>query len=236
MVQVSIFDLLQSTDTPQAKDLQRWLKDMFPQATGHTSIQMAIQLEKLFEMAIFENHIDTVHLLLQQGFSPNIRGDWGTTPLMWADCLRHAEIATLLKAYGANQRAKSFSGKVAKEFHDNNNKELPEYQAILQRQAEIHAQVAAGYLKPLGTFDPSTSTINTKTVQRQIDNGKGVDELFKKLCDKNPQKRIKAEEALKHPFLTTGINFSNLLKQFENCSIKFRLIFFPNVFKQYIFN
>ena len=29
---------------------------------------------------------------------------------------------------------------------------------------------------------------------------------------KNPEKRIKSEEALKHPFLTTGINFSNLLK------------------------
>ena len=41
---------------------------------------------------------------------------------------------------------------------------------------------------------------------------KNCKDLIKKLCDKNPQKRIKAEEALKHPFLTTGINFSNLLK------------------------
>ena len=41
---------------------------------------------------------------------------------------------------------------------------------------------------------------------------KNCKDLIKGLCDKNPEKRIKSEEALKHPFLTTGINFSNLLK------------------------
>ena len=41
---------------------------------------------------------------------------------------------------------------------------------------------------------------------------KNCRDLIKGLCDKNPEKRIKSEEALKHPFLTTGINFSNLLK------------------------
>ena len=41
---------------------------------------------------------------------------------------------------------------------------------------------------------------------------KNCKDLIKKLCDKNPEKRIKSEEALKHPFLNTGINFKNLLK------------------------
>ena len=180
MVQVSIFDLLQSADTPQAQDLQKWLIQMFPKATDRTSIQVAIQLEKLFEMAIFENHIDTVHLLLQQGFSPNIKGDWGTTPLMWATCLNHTKIAMLLKAYGANQRAKSFSGKVAKDFCDNQNQELPEYQAILERLVSIHTQVEAGYLKPLSSATaPTDGDPQNEPRRRQIDNGKGLDELFK---------------------------------------------------------
>ena len=37
-------------------------------------------------------------------------------------------------------------------------------------------------------------------------------DLIKQLCNKNPEKRIKSEEALNHPFFKTGINFSNLLK------------------------
>jgi len=37
-------------------------------------------------------------------------------------------------------------------------------------------------------------------------------DLIGKLCEKNPQKRIKADEALKHPFFLKGINFSNILK------------------------
>ena len=41
---------------------------------------------------------------------------------------------------------------------------------------------------------------------------KNCKDLIKKLCDKNPEKRIKSEEALKHPFLNTLINFRNLLK------------------------
>ena len=37
-------------------------------------------------------------------------------------------------------------------------------------------------------------------------------DLIKKLLEKNPKKRINAEEALKHEFFTTGINVGNLLK------------------------
>ena len=37
-------------------------------------------------------------------------------------------------------------------------------------------------------------------------------DLIRQLCDKNTNKRIKAENALKHPFFTNGINFANLLK------------------------
>ena len=37
-------------------------------------------------------------------------------------------------------------------------------------------------------------------------------DLIKGLCDKNTEKRIKSEQALKHPFFKNGINFSNLLK------------------------
>ena len=37
-------------------------------------------------------------------------------------------------------------------------------------------------------------------------------DLMKKLLNPNKDARITAAEALKHPFLTTGINFSNLLK------------------------
>ena len=188
MIQVSIFDLLQTLDTPQAKGLQRWLSSVFPRSTDRSSLQLAIQLEKLFEMAVFENQIDTVHLLLQQGFSPNIRGDWGTTPLMWASCLKYPKIMALLKAYGANQLAKSFSGKVAKDFCTDLYRNLPEYQAILTRRAQIHAQVEAGYLKPLATVSAAAdSSPQNHPRQRQIDNGKGMDELLKKI-DKSPRK------------------------------------------------
>ena len=37
-------------------------------------------------------------------------------------------------------------------------------------------------------------------------------DLIKGLCNKNTEKRIKSEEALKHPFFQKGINFLNLLK------------------------
>lgn len=182
MIQVSVFDLLQSIDSPQARNLQKWLSEMFPRATDCTSIQMAIQLEKLFEMAVFENQVDTVHLLLQQGFSPNIRGDWGTTPLMWATCLNYPQIASLLKAYGINQQAKSFSGKVAQDFQHQQNKDLPEYQSIVTRRAQIHAQVVAGYLKPLNATASTTGEApQSEKHQRQIDNGKGIDEVFKNM-------------------------------------------------------
>ena len=37
-------------------------------------------------------------------------------------------------------------------------------------------------------------------------------DLIKQLCNKNTNKRIKSQEALKHPFFKNGINFLNLLK------------------------
>ena len=184
MAQMSIFDLLQTSDSPQAQDLQRWIASMFPKANDRASFQLALQLEKLFEMAVFENQADTVHLLLQQGLSPDMRGDWGTTPLMWANCLGYTQIVKLLTAYGADQYAKSFSGKVAADFETKANQDSAEYQSILDRRREIHAQVEAGYLKPFGagTTAASGTPQNKSKRQRQIDNGKGVDEVFKKMA------------------------------------------------------
>ena len=37
-------------------------------------------------------------------------------------------------------------------------------------------------------------------------------DLIKRLCAKNPEKRINSEEALNHPFFKNGVNFLNLLK------------------------
>jgi len=184
MSQTSIFDLLQTVDTPQAQELQQWIASMFPKTNDRASFLLATQLEKLFEMAIYENQIDTVHLLLQQGVPPNMRSDWGTTPLMWATCLGHTQIVNLLLAYGADQHAKSFSGILAADFSKNNLDQLPEYKTIMDRQALIHAQVQAGYLKPLGTQSATSDDDSQNTPpkrQRQIDNGKGVDELLKKM-------------------------------------------------------
>ena len=184
MAQMSIFDLLQTADTPKAQDLQRWIASMFPKANDRASFQLAVQLEKLFEMAVFENQIDTVHLLLQQGIPPDIRGDWGTTPLMWANCLGYTQIVKLLIAYGADQYARSFSGKLPANFREKSAQELPEYQAIQERLKIVHSQVKEGYLKPFGsTSSTSSGTPRTKpnTRKRQIDNGKGVDEVFKNI-------------------------------------------------------
>lgn len=182
----SIFDLVQTIDTPQEEDLQQWIFQIFPKPTDCTSFQLALQLEKLFEMAIFEDQVDAVHLLLQQGVPANIRGDWGTTPLMWATCLNHTQICRLLIAYGANQHAKSFSGKSAKDYRPRAAHDFPEYAAILQRENEIHRQVKAGYLKPFKPTDSGESPQNKKK-KRQIDNGKGVDELFKKIKSLEPR-------------------------------------------------
>ena len=184
MSQMSIFDLLQTVDTPQAHDLQKWIASMFPKANDRASFLLAIQLEKLFEMAVYENQPDTIHLLLQQGLPPDMRDDWGTTPLMWASCLGYTQIINLLKTYGADQYAKSFSGKVATDFNPHMDSNLPEYKTIIKRRAEIHAQVKAGYLKPFGSETPATDggpQNKLKKRQRQIDNGKGMDEVFKKM-------------------------------------------------------
>ena len=186
MMHTSIFDLVLAADTPQEKDLQNWIAHVFPKTSENASFLLAIQLEKLFEMAIYENQLDSVHLLLQQGLPPNIRGDWSTTPLMWATCLGHTQIANLLITYGADQHAKSFYGKEASDFADEKNTDYPEYRAILKRKKEIHEQVTAGYLKPLGAPDAPAGGIPQKKKnkrQRQIDNGKGVDEIFKKIND-----------------------------------------------------
>ncbi len=194
MSQVSIFDLLQTVDVPQARGLQRWISSMFPKVSDRTSFLLATQLEKLFEMAIYENQIDTVHLLLQQGISPNIRADWGTTPLMWASCLGYKRIAELLISYGADQHFKSFSGKVASDFNEKMDGSLPEYQTITNRRKQIHDQVKAGYLKPFGSTSTSSSDNprNRKSKhQRQIDNGKGVDEVLKKMGQDIPQHKEK---------------------------------------------
>ena len=185
MSQTSIFDLLQVSDTPQAKELQLWVSAMFPKTNEQASFSLAVQLEKLFEMAIYENQIDTVHLLLQQGIPPNIQSDWGTTPLMWATCLGYNQIEDLLISYGADQHLESFSGKVASDFKKNTTKNLPEYTFIVNRQNMIREQIKAGYLKRFGSTSSSTSgTHNQNTTpkrQRQIDNGKGIDEVFKKM-------------------------------------------------------
>jgi len=184
MPQTSIFDLLQTVDTPQAQELQQWIALMFPKTNDRASFLLATQLEKLFEMAIYENQVDTVHLLLQQGVPPNMRSDWGTTPLMWATCLGYTQIVNLLLTYGADQHAKSFSGILAADFSNNKSTQSPEYKAIMDRRALIHAQVTAGYLKPLGAQSSTSEDASQNTPpkrQRQIDNGKGVDELFKQM-------------------------------------------------------
>jgi len=184
MTQMSIFDLLQTVDTPQARNLQKWIASMFPKANDRASFLLAVQLEKLFEMAVYENQVDTVHLLLQQGLPPDMRADWGITPLMCANCLGYAQIVNLLKSYGADQYAKSFSGKVAADFNSKMDPNLPEYQAIIDRRSEIHAQVKAGYLKPFGSGSTpvgGSRQNKSKKRQRQIDNGKGMDEVFKKM-------------------------------------------------------
>ena len=196
MVTTSIFDLVQTVDTPQEEDLQQWISQVFPKPTDYTSFQLALQLEKLFEMSIFEDQAEAVHLLLQQGVPANLRGDWGTTPLMWATCLNHLQICRLLIAYGANQQAKSFSGKAAKDYRPRAAHDFPEYAAILQREKEIHRQVKAGYLKllkPTGTG----STSRTQKTLRQIDNGKGVDELFKKIKSLEPRTSRKISVVIK---------------------------------------
>ena len=41
---------------------------------------------------------------------------------------------------------------------------------------------------------------------------KNCKDLIKSLCNKNPEKRIKSEEALNHPFFKDGVNFLNILK------------------------
>jgi len=194
MTETSIFDLLQPAQTPSESDLRTWLKSVFPDTTDRSAFQLVLRLERLFEVSLFENRVKDMHMLLQQGVSPNIRWDWGLTPLMCSNYLGYEELSKLLINYGATSQAKSFSGKTASEF-----RQLPiddpseECMAILTRYTEIHDQVMAGLLKPFsdGTGNPpktnptpAKNTPNhapTPKKIRQIDNGKGVDEIFKKI-------------------------------------------------------
>lgn len=177
----SVFELLEDQDTPFARSIRAWLLHSFPKEVEQSAVQLVLQLKKLFEMAVFENEVDTVHILLQQGFPPDIKGDWGTTPLMWAVCLGYDQISKLLIGYGANQCATCFSGKTITELRKAVSS--IEHQAILRRKEEIHDQVMAGCLKPLssGTSDAGQPQNNKKNFIRQINNGKGLDELFKKI-------------------------------------------------------
>ena len=185
----SIFDLLQPVETPQQQDLRNWLCRTFPKMNDRAAFQLAVQLDKLLELSVFENHIDAVHLLLQQGVPPDIRFDWGTTPLMWANYLGYTQIANLLTAYGASQHVKSFSGTRASDFANPLFKNsFVEGPYITKRKEAIHKQIKAGYLKPLKiTTNTSTTSRPKKTAKhsRQIDNGKGIDELFKSRLTKS---------------------------------------------------
>ena len=185
MLDTSVFDLLYPAQTPQEADLRAWIIRNFPQSTKQTAFQLAVQLEKLFEMAVFENQVDDVHNLLQQGVPPDLRFDWGLTPLMWANCLKYDELAELLEAYGANPQLKSFSGTTAKAFQNVSSKQNSvEVQAILKRRDEIHALVKAGCLKPLSGASGKKVLHKTRK-NRQIDNGIGVDETLKRMSQ-NP--------------------------------------------------
>ena len=192
MADISIFDLLHPAQTPQENDLRTWIKTIFPQATDKSAFQLVMQLEKLFEVSIFENRIEDAHMLLQQGVPPDLCWDWKLTPLMCTNYLGYEKLSDLLIAYGANSQAKSFSGKTAAEFK-NLSMEDPseECTAILTRYAEIRNQTISGLLKSCAeTLTNNKKTASTTTSKqkitsspaakiRQIDNGKGVDEIFK---------------------------------------------------------
>ena len=185
----SVFDLLEEQDMPFAASIRAWLLNSFPRDVEQRSIHLVLQLEKLFEMAVFENEVETVHVLLQQGFPPDIKGDWQTTPLMWASCLGYDRIASLLIGYGANQFAPCFSGHALRDLRKAVSS--PEYQYILKRREEIHAQVVAGCLKPLSSVGSESGSEQPqnkkKEFVRQINNGKGIDELFKKMKTHEPR-------------------------------------------------
>ena len=57
------------------------------------------------------------------------------------------------------------------------------------RKDQIHKQVLAGYFKPISTA--SGDAPQKSMPQRQSNNGKGVDELFKKLQTKELSARPK---------------------------------------------
>ena len=181
----SIFDLITTPDDSDTQHILSWMNTLFPQTVARSAFQTVICLNRLFELALFENQIEIVHLLLQKGLPPDIPGDWGTTPLMWATCLQYDRIASLLIDYGANQRAKCYSGKTAADFKKSDSlHQTPEYQFILARQKEIHAQATSQKLfKKPGKPHDSTSAKRTKESpgKRQINNGKGMDEMLKKL-------------------------------------------------------
>ena len=80
----------------------------------------------------------------------------------------------------------NFSGKTLQDLRKSVSSK--EYQAILKRKEEIHAQVVAGCLKPLSSVTSSGGQPqNKKKFVRQIDNGKGIDELFKRMKKQEPR-------------------------------------------------
>jgi len=181
----SIFDLITTPDDLDTQNVLGWMNTLFPQTVARSAFQTVVCLNRLFEFAIFENQIEIVHLLLQKGLPPDIPGDWNTTPLMWASCLKYDRIASLLIDYGANQRAKCHSGKTAADFEKSERlHQIPEYQFILARQKEIHAQVTGK--KIFKKSNKAHSSVQTKPTKeapenRQINNGRGMDEMLKKL-------------------------------------------------------
>jgi len=181
----SIFDLITTPDDLDTQNILGWMNTLFPQTVARSAFQTVVCLNRLFEFAIFENQIEIVHLLLQKGLPPDIPGDWGTTPLMWATCLKYDRIASLLIDYGANQRAKCHSGKTATDFEESEQLcQTPEYQFILARQKEIHAQTTSKKIfKKPGKAHVSSETKHPKEapIKKQINNGKGMDEMLKKL-------------------------------------------------------
>ncbi|KAJ5116782.1 hypothetical protein N7456_001130 [Penicillium angulare] len=58
--------------------------------------------ERLLISACRENNADMVEILLEYGISPEIRGEDGKTPLLWAVSMRHTNVVRSLLKGGAN--------------------------------------------------------------------------------------------------------------------------------------
>ena len=186
-----ILNVIHTDDALHDTSIQQWMAGVFGKEMTDHAFQEACMLRTLFEMAVFEGLEDLLHQLLQRGFPANIIGDWGTTPLMWATYCGHTQLLPLLIAYGADATQLSFSQKQAQDFANPSLavQKLPESVAMKARKDQIHEQVLAGYFRPIST---TSGGVPQKTMpQRQSNNGKGVDELFKKLQKKELSGRPK---------------------------------------------